>query len=135
MLDDDFTIKTSGEKREFKSGSVRDSANGKPRFSLISPLALRRLAMHYTKGAEKYGDYNWALGQPLSVLFDSLKRHIQDFEEGKIDEDHLSAMAFNCFAMIHNQEAVKHNISIKYNGEWHKIDPSLIDLPIFKTGE
>lgn len=56
-------MKDSGKRREFPTGSVRDSIEGKPRPELISPIAEERLALHCAKGAEKYSDRNWEKGQ------------------------------------------------------------------------
>jgi hypothetical protein len=42
------SVKDSGERQEFETGARRDTQEGKPRFGLIPPYPLRRLAMHYT---------------------------------------------------------------------------------------
>jgi hypothetical protein len=97
-------VKDSGEREEFDTGSLRDTQKGKPRFSLVPPGPLTRLAMHYTNGAEKYGDHNWTLGQPAGRFLDSLERHVIAFKEGKDDEDHLAAIAWNSFALMYFQD-------------------------------
>lgn len=53
-----FILKDSGEREKFDSGMVRDQRTGKGRFDLISPIALRRLAVIYEKGAIKYESRN-----------------------------------------------------------------------------
>jgi hypothetical protein len=103
----DFVVKDSGAREEFQTGSRRDTRNGKGRFDLISPIALKRLAQHYEKGAVKYGDRNWELGQPLSRYLDSGIRHLFAWLEGDRTEDHLSACAWNCFAYVHTEERVR----------------------------
>lgn len=50
----DYTIKDSGERREFGTGAVRDMATGKGRFDLLPWAVIRALAIHYQKGCEKY---------------------------------------------------------------------------------
>ena len=40
----EWSTKDSGARREFTTGSRRDSRRGKGRFDLISPIAIRRLA-------------------------------------------------------------------------------------------
>jgi hypothetical protein len=76
----DFTsVKDSGERQEFETGARRDTQEGKPRFGLIPPYPLRRLAMHYTNGADKYGENNWTKGIPCSRTWESLERHVQSF--------------------------------------------------------
>jgi len=103
-------VQDSGERQEFATGSVRDTATGKGRFDLISPVALRRLARHYENGAQKYGDRNWEKGQPLSRYIDSAIRHLYDFLEGSRDEDHLAAAAWNALAAIHTETMVERGL-------------------------
>ena len=97
-------IKDSGNRREFDTGAVRDMAEGKGRFDLIPPRALRRLAKHYEKGAVKYGDRNWEKGIPNDSFIDSALRHINQYQSGQRDEDHLSAAVFNLFGIVHFEE-------------------------------
>ena len=103
----EFTaVKDSGSREEFPTGSVRDTQEGKPRFELVPVDALTRLAMHYTNGAKKYGDRNWEKGQPIERYFASLFRHAYAALDGKLDEDHLAAVAWNVFAIIHTQNEI-----------------------------
>jgi hypothetical protein len=62
-----FTVKDSGERKEFSSGSLRDTTVGKLHWHRVAhgPM-LRRWADHMTKGNEKYPDHkpgtpNWTL--------------------------------------------------------------------------
>lgn len=100
----DYTLKQSGEKETFPGGAQRDTQKGKPRYDLIPPLALKRVADLYTKGAEHYGDRNWEKGMPFSRFFGSLLRHAYQFSMGEKDEDHLAAIVFNALAIMHFQE-------------------------------
>jgi hypothetical protein len=102
-----FTVKDSGQRQEFDTGSKRDSREGKGRFDLISPIALKRLAQHYEAGSKKYGDRNWELGQPLSRYLDSALRHLNCFLLGMTDEDHAISCCWNIFAIIHTQELIR----------------------------
>lgn len=102
-----FITKDSGERQSFDSGAVRDTEKGKPRFDLIPPDALTRVAMLYARGADKYGDRNWEKGMPVSRFYSSALRHLFQYGQGDIDEDHLSAVIFNCLAIIHFQEKDK----------------------------
>jgi hypothetical protein len=114
------TLKDSGERREFASGSVRDQSKGKGRFDLIPPEALRALAIQYELGAAKYGDRNWELGQPIVRSFlDSALRHLTQVLEGKTDEDHLRAAFWNLAGAITMRERVKEG----------KLPKELNDLP------
>jgi len=100
----DYQLKQSGEKETFTSGAHRDSQEGKPRYELIPALSLRRVADLYTKGAEHYGDWNWAKGMPFTRFLSSLHRHLQQFVMGEDDEDHLAAIVFNAMAIMYFQE-------------------------------
>lgn len=99
-----YGMKDSGERENFPSGMVRDTREGKGRYDLISPYALRRLALVYEKGARKYADRNWEKGAPFGRFLDSALRHIQQFLMGMEDEDHLGHAAWNCFAVMHLQD-------------------------------
>jgi len=100
-------VKDSGKREQFTTGSKRDSRDGKGRFDLIDPWALKRLAVHYENGAKKYGDRNWEKGQPSSRYLDSALRHLNNYLMGLRDEDHLAAAAWNIFAILHNEEIHK----------------------------
>lgn len=99
-------VRDSGKRQEFETGSVRDTAEGKGRYDLITPIGLRRLAQHYENGAKKYGDRNWELGQPLSRYIDSALRHLYRYLEGDRSEDHMAAVAWNALAYIHTEEKI-----------------------------
>lgn len=100
-----FEVKDNGERKEFNSGMVRDTATGKPRFDLCIPEAmpyeeqlLTRFAVHMAKGADKYSERNWekASGEEeLSRFKASFLRHANQWVNGMDDEDHASACLFN----------------------------------------
>jgi len=92
---------------EFDTGSRRDNREGKGRYDLITPIGLKRLAVHYENGAKKYDDRNWEKGQPLGVYLDSAIRHIYAFIGGGKYEDHLAAAAWNILACIHTEDQIK----------------------------
>lgn len=100
-------VQDSGKRQEFNTGSVRDTNEGKPRYDLIPPISLYRLAMHFANGAKKYGDRNWEKGQPLSRYIESLERHLQKAKVGLLDEDHWSAIVWNAMAFIHTQTMIQ----------------------------
>ena len=102
----EFTIKDSGQRQEFETGSKRDTNEGKSRPDLISPYFQERLGHHLAKGAKKYGENNWAKGQPLKRYMESLERHLMLAKMGKVDEDHLSAIAFNVMGIIDHEERI-----------------------------
>lgn len=96
----------SGAREEFNTGSRRDTRVGKGRYDLISPIFLRRLALHLENGARKYGERNWEKGQPLMRYLDSAMRHIQKYMMGHRDEDHMTAAAWNLQAFIHTEAMI-----------------------------
>lgn len=100
-----FITKDSGERRLFDTGAVRDVTSGKPDYSLISPFAMKRLAMLMVRGAEKYGKFNWTKGMKFSVFWESFCRHSNQFYmQESPEEDHLAAILFNIMAIMHFQE-------------------------------
>lgn len=103
----DFILKDSGERRGFDTGSVRDTDTDKPRYDLIPPEALLRLALLYTRGAKKYDARNWEKGQPVSVLMASLMRHLEAYRLGERTEDHMAAVAWNAFAIMTFEERAR----------------------------
>ena len=56
---------------------------------------LLKLAVHFEKGAAKYGDNNWQKGIPVSRYVDSAVRHYLKSRRGDTDEDHASACLWN----------------------------------------
>ena len=97
----EFVVKDSGVREEYNSGMKRDTTKGKPMYSLIDRTFLYRLAMHMTRGAEKYGIDNWRLAnsqEELARFRDSALRHMMQWLNGDVDEDHMAAIAFNLFA-------------------------------------
>lgn len=90
----------------FPTGSERDTREGKGRFDLMPPGALRALAEHFEVGAKLYGERNWEKGQPLSRYMDSAIRHLIAFWSGDVDEMHLVSALWNLMAMMETQEAI-----------------------------
>lgn len=98
-----YELKDSGARQEFETGAKRDTQDGKPRFSLITPFGLERVAWIYTEGAKKYGDNNWQKGIPFSRYLDSAERHLMMFKQGHLDEDHIAQAVWNLLAIMHHQ--------------------------------
>jgi len=114
-------VADSGKRESFNSGMVRDARDGKGRFELITPVALRRLALVYEKGAAKYTARNWEKGSLLSRFADSAQRHLNDFQmislfkrEGipleklpadvNPNEDHLAQAVWNLCCIMHHED-------------------------------
>jgi len=99
-----YVIKDSGQREDFKTGMVRDVRHGKGRYDLISPIALRTLALILEGGAVKYSDRNWEKGMPLCRFFDSAVRHLFQWMQGLDDEDHLGHAFWNIHCILHLRE-------------------------------
>lgn len=93
-------MSTSTDAKEtFATGAQRDTRSGKGRYDLISTHAMKRLALRLEQGAAHYGDRNWEKGMPLMRCVDSLKRHLDQWIEGSLSEDHLAGVLFNAMAL------------------------------------
>ena len=88
-------IKDSGERTDFSTGAVRDMHEGKGDMVSLPNAAILRLSKHYEAGAKKYGRWNYTKGIPCSSFLDSALRHLFKYLDGRDDEDHLAAAAFN----------------------------------------
>jgi hypothetical protein len=102
----DKEIKVTGT-RNFQSGAKRDPNTDKGRYDLLSPLFLKRLAVHTQKGGVARGDRNWEAGMPMSAVLDSAIRHCFTYLEGDRSEDHLAAAAWNLMNLIHTEEQIE----------------------------
>ena len=104
-------LQDSGKRKIFSTGAMRDRPGNKGAFSLISPLALKRLAIIYEKGGSgKYTPRNWEKGMPFSDVLESAIRHINQALEKEPSEDHLAQAAWNLFAVMHYQVAIERGL-------------------------
>lgn len=114
----EFETKDSGNRQDFSGGAVRDTQEGKPRYDLIPPGPLERLAMLYSRGAEKYNEHNWTKGIPVSRCIASLMRHVFQFVKGDTDEDHGAAILFNVMCIMHYEEVGRVDLDDSF--DWSK---------------
>ena len=102
-----YQLKDSGERLQFDSGMVRDVTTNKIDYSLaLDGPMFERLAVHLTKGAQKYSKRNWmqASGEAeLERFRESAVRHFVQWLHNEADEDHAAAVFFN----INGYEFVK----------------------------
>ena len=98
---------TPNPVREIHTGSKRNSRAGKGRFDLLPPRAMSEVAIHFEGGASRFGDRNWEKGQPLSWFLDSALRHAFAVLEGKTDENHAAAAAWNHLCFIETRARIK----------------------------
>lgn len=73
------------------------------------------VSKHYESGAEKYGENNWQLGQPMHVLMDSGMRHNCKAIAGITDEPHIRATAWNYLCAIWMDEHLPDMRDLKFN--------------------
>lgn len=97
------------------SGALRSDSSGKGRFDLLSPFALRRVALVCERGAEIYGDRNWEKGVPYHRFIDSALRHVSQYMMGMRDEDHVAQAVWNLMCILH----------------FDATQPELFDLPSY----
>lgn len=84
-----------------KDGQGERKNEGKLRYDLIHPVAIKGLAKVLTLGAEKYAERNWERGMPWTTVIASLKRHLAKIEQGEdydpetgqLHADHLQCNA------------------------------------------
>ncbi len=98
-----WVVKDSGKREHFSGGGQRDTEDGKIDYTLIfdGPM-LKRWAAHLTKGAKKYEPRNWMLFDSeieLERAKRSLVRHLVQYLDGEVDEDHAAAIYFNVNVM------------------------------------
>jgi hypothetical protein len=86
--------------RRFPGGARR--SDRKPRFDLIPFEFLASVAEVLTRGARKYGPYNWKRGHKYFFLdaWNHAFVHLQKFKEGDKREDHLAHLACNVAFMV-----------------------------------
>lgn len=128
-MSDFNAVKDSGKREKFTTGSQRDSREGKGRYDLISPIALKRLAIHYQNGAAKYQERNWEKGQPLGRYLDSALRHLVSYLAGCREEDHLAAAAWNAFAFIHTEQLIREGKLPRELDDLGTTDRPLVEKP------
>lgn len=97
--------------RKFKTGAIRDNdATKEDYIETISWTAFKRYAQYMTSKKSKYGSGNFKKGIPIASYEQSLVRHLQKYlankhenGEDEKDEDHLSAIVFNIFGIMHEE--------------------------------
>lgn len=95
---------------------------GKPRFSLVSPIAHEELAKVLTMGAQKYAPYNWMKGLPYMEIIDSLERHVNAFKKGEnMDKEsglhHMAHVMCNAMFLIEFIESGRDNLDDRPSAE------------------
>ena len=117
-MSEGFEVKDSGERKQFESGMVRDTTEGKINFMLIRPGPMfRRWAAHLSRAAAKYDNTrkpgeprNWQLAEGMAEyerFQESAARHFESWLDGETDEDHAAGIFFN----VNGAEYVKEKLA------------------------
>ena len=101
-----YQVKTHNKIMQHSGGLRKEESENKPRYDLIPYETLERLAMHFTNGAKKYGDFNWQKSRlsgnksPINHILKHTTAYIigepYDHPElGLHRKIHLAAVGFN----------------------------------------
>ena len=95
--------------------------SGKPRWDLLSTVALNEVAKVLTFGATKYNDHNWRKGFDWSRLIAASLRHVSAFNDGE-DKDQETGISHIAHAMCCLMFLLEHEIKglgkdNRYKGE------------------
>ncbi len=93
----------TGAKRGAKTALQRPGGRY-PRFDLISPIGLRRLAETYSEGADKRGEDNWRHGMHGRDLLNRSIAHIYARLLGDTSDDHIAHAAWGLIAFLEQEE-------------------------------
>jgi hypothetical protein len=115
-----YFTRASGQRAQHTDGVVRDTEDGKTKYTLMFPEGVPmedqlivRIAELYTRGGKKYGDRNWensCAPDTLKHHTDALWRHFMNFFFDVQDgEDHAAAIVWNINAM----DLTRRNIRLK----------------------
>ena len=103
--------------RNFETGAVRDSAEGKGRYDLAPWGAIHALAQHCERGAAHYGERNVDKGIPQHSLLDSGIRHLSQYIQGDDEDHHLVAAAWNIMWALEQELKRPEMIDLPERGE------------------
>lgn len=108
-MSDEFTLHDNGTREQFGVGmAFREADPVKPACEGISPFALLRLGMHFTRGGVKYKDApggfrNWEAGMPVTRYVGAILRHTIFYLLRDTREDHAAAIMWNAQALMHHE--------------------------------
>lgn len=111
------------------SGAVRSSDANHVSYHLVSPIAMRRLAMTCKEGEDKYSAFNWEKGFPINDLLNHGIAHVYKYLSGDRSEDHLAHAMWNLMAAIHSEEQWPHlNIGTLRDALGYPPEPTTYNL-------
>jgi hypothetical protein len=101
------TIPAKGIAGEVRTTSSTGGQKGvkSARYDLIPTGALKQVAEHYGRGAEKYDDNQWRKGYEWSKSYAALQRHATEFWSGEdfdaeTGSNHLAAVAWHALTLL-----------------------------------
>lgn len=107
-MTESLSLKDSGKRQDFETGSRRDVSDSKIRPDLVPPCIEFYDSALLAMGSIKYGSRNWQKGQPVMRYYESLKRHLLCFALGATDENHLAAIRWNTMGIQYTLLMIKH---------------------------
>lgn len=74
-------------------------------YRLVPKEGLRRLALRYTLGCQRYGENNWRRGLSNQEFLNERRNHLVEhlfeyLESGNAKDDNLAAIAWGCFTLM-----------------------------------
>jgi|SRR5579872_43734 len=74
-------------------------------YRLVPKEGLRRLALRYGLGVQRYGEGNWKRGLRDKEFIEERKNHLVEhlftyLEQGNRNDDNLAAIAWGCFTLM-----------------------------------
>lgn len=114
----DSGMADTGVRNVYATGAMRERAQGKGRYDLISPEFMHRLAVRLEQGTIKYSVRNWEKGFSCSETLDSTIRHLYQYLQGELSEDHLAAAAFGIMCVCQFEERNPEQMDIPTRPEY-----------------
>lgn len=131
----EMTDQEADNRALFSTGAVRSKDADDLRYDLIPPGPLKRLARRYAIGAAKYGDHNWLRGFPAGDVFKHLMKHLEAYRAGDREDDHLAAVAWGVFALMHYESTGRDDLLYSYHYFYPRPHERLPDWPPGKCPE
>jgi len=103
----------SEDTRVFDTGAKRSSDVDHLAYDKVSPIGLRRLAVRYAHGMVTYGPWNYLLGIPASNIISHMIAHVEKYRAGDRTDDHLAAIAWGAFTLMHYEETRPHLMDVE----------------------
>lgn len=98
------------EREESELARARRYNSGKNNLQLVPAYALEQIGWVMTKGALKYGPWNWQKGMPWSEVEASLQRHLALYKSGE-DYDKESGMPHMAHVAVNAMFILEYMIS------------------------